>query len=201
MSVADFAKLCAIRRDDKGLADEMLHDVATRLQAEGLTLAGVLQRDTMREGRRRCDMDLIDLGSGDILRISEDRGNEARGCRLDTSAMADAAARIESGIALGANLVIINKFGKAEGEGRGLRDVIAVALAQDIPVLLGVSETSIEALRAFAGDYCTVTSPDREFLDTWLVGNLLTIGGRAIDSRGAGDVIEAARSRLSVGIS
>ena len=62
-------------------------------------------------------MDLIDLSSGRIIRISEDHGNGARGCGMDTSALVEAAAVVEETIRTGAlDLFIVNKFAKAEEE-------------------------------------------------------------------------------------
>ncbi len=105
-------------------------------------------------------MGLVDISSGIRLRISEDRGNEARGCRLNTGALAAAAARLLGQIDQGADLLVLNKFGKAEAEGGGMRDVIAAAILADIPVLLGVGESMVEALQDFADGYCHVVEPD-----------------------------------------
>ncbi|MDR3494034.1 MAG: DUF2478 domain-containing protein [Ancalomicrobiaceae bacterium] len=161
--------ICAIRRSDPATADALLAEAVSLARTRGLRLAGVVQRDERRPGRRRCDMDLIDLSSGRIIRISEDRGNEARGCRMDTSALTEAAARVEETIRIGdLDLVILNKFAKAEEEGGGMRDAIAVAISRDIPVLIGVGLLAVPALEAFAGEFCAIIDPDRAAMRAWL---------------------------------
>jgi nucleoside-triphosphatase THEP1 len=164
-----FARFCAIRRTDPIATDALLAAAAARAKAAGLKLAGVLQREVHRPGRRRCDMDLIDLASDIVVRISEDRGNLAQGCRVDTGALAEAAELVERGVRVGApDLVILNKFGKAEEEGRGMRDAICAALLADIPVLLSVGELALPAFELFAGDLCTVIEADAAVLSEWL---------------------------------
>jgi len=161
-------KLCAIRRDDPQRADALLAAVASHLRDHGARVVGVLQQDTVRDGRRRCDMELVDLRTGTRMAISRDRGDHARGCRLDEGGMAAAAARIEAQIRDGADIVIINKFGKAEAEGRGLRDAIAQALLHEIPVLTGISDIATNAFQAFAGELGAILDTDMETIVRWL---------------------------------
>jgi len=164
-----FTQLCAIRRSDPIAADALTATVARRAKAAGLKLAGVLQRDLHRPGRRRCDMDLIDLATGRIIRISEDRGNLARGCRMNTGALLEAAEMVEDAIRTGApDLVILNKFGKAEEEGGGMRDAIAASLSGGIPVFIGVGTPAIPALGQFAGELLTLIDADEGVVTAWL---------------------------------
>ncbi len=118
-------------------------------------------------------MDLIDLASDTITRISEDRGNLAQGCRVDTGALAEAVEMVERSIRIGApDLVILNKFGKAEENGAGMRHAIGTALLADIPVLLSVSELALPAFELFAGDPCTVIEADAQVLSEWMIDRL-----------------------------
>ena len=114
-------------------------------------------------------MDLIDLASDTIVRISEDRGNLAQGCRTDAGGLAEAAEMVERSIRIGApDLVILNKFGKAEENGGGMRHAIGAALLADIPVLLSVGDLALPAFEHFAGDLCTVIEADAQVLNEWL---------------------------------
>ena len=83
----------------------------------------------------------------------EDRGAGARGCRLDEAALAEATARIEGSLEHAPQLLILNKFGKVECEGGGLRDLIASAIDRGIPVIIGVPERNLDAWRSFAGEF------------------------------------------------
>ena len=179
------AAVCAVLREEARATDDLLVRVAERARAAGLRLAGALQKDEPRPRRRRCEMFLSDLTSGRLIRISEDRGDLAQGCRLDPGALTEAAALIERAIrSASPDLVILNKFGKAEAEeGGGVRDAIAAALEADIPVLIGVAEAYAPALRDFAGDLCAIAA-DEAAVWRWLEARL---GERA--RFGAGEAV------------
>ncbi len=167
------AAVCAVLRDDARAADALFVRVAERARSAGLRLAGALQKDAPHPGRSRCDMFLSDLTSGRRIRISEDRGDLAQGCHLDPGALTEAAELIERAIRDAApDLVILNKFGKAEAEeGGGVRDAIAAALDADIPVLIGVAPAYAPALKDFAGDLCAIAA-DEAAVWRWLEARL-----------------------------
>lgn len=126
--------------------------------AAGLHVAGMIQHDERRPDRRRCDMTLVDLGSGRRIALSEDRGKDTRGCRMDHAALEEAA-----GLALAAlsaerlpDLLILSKFGKREIEGHGFRQVVEKAVELGVPLLVGVTADHVEGFRAFGGGLETV---------------------------------------------
>ncbi|MCB1361426.1 MAG: DUF2478 domain-containing protein [Rhodobacter sp.] len=134
----------------RGAGDRLLADVAARLSAEGWRLSGVVQVNTDRPGSRRCDMDLRVLGRGEVVRISQALGEASQGCRLDPEGLETAVALVETTMAPLPRLLILNKFGKAEVEGRGFRALIGEALAQGVPVLLGLKRDNLPGFEAFA---------------------------------------------------
>ena len=143
-----------------GAADRLLADTASALQAQGWRLAGAVQDNLDRGEEHACDMDLRILGDdGPAIRISQALGTCATGCRLDSGALQEAVGRAEIVLAAGADLVIVNKFGKQECYGRGFRDFIAEALAQDIPVLLSVPPEQLDGFHDFAGDLAEKVAP------------------------------------------
>ena len=147
--------------DTAGAADRLLADTAHALQAQGWRLAGAVQDNLDRGPDHACDMDLRILGDdGPAIRISQNLGSCASGCRLDTGALALAVGRAEVALAQGADLVIVNKFGKQECYGRGFRDFIAEALAQGIPVLLSVPAEQMDGFHEFAGDLAEPVTRD-----------------------------------------
>lgn len=146
------AAVTAIVYTDSRQAAAMLRRVAQLLEAAGVSLAGFVQHDVERPGRSRCDMQLANLATGDALPISQDRGPGARGCRLDADGLMRALVTAERALAQGPALLILNKFGKTEAEGGGFRPLIAEAIAQEVPVLLGVPWRNIDSWRAFAGE-------------------------------------------------
>jgi hypothetical protein len=112
-------------------------------------------------------MDIRVLPDGPTLRISQNLGPQARGCRLDTDALETAVALVAARLSAGADLLILNKFGKHEAEGRGFRDVIATAVAMDVPVLVGLNALNRAAFERFAGGLAIEVPPDPAALRAW----------------------------------
>jgi hypothetical protein len=122
-------------------------------------------------------MDVRVLPDGAILRISQDLGPQSRGCRLDPAALETAVGLVAASLSSGADLLIVNKFGKHEAEGRGFRDVIAEAVAMDIPVLVGLNAINRPAFESFADGLAVQLPSDPTALMAWVddlsVGNLM----------------------------
>jgi nucleoside-triphosphatase THEP1 len=144
-------KLAYVTLQGRGRTDALIAEVAARLTADGVRLAGTVQSNIERPDRRKCDMDLAILPDGPVVRISEDRGALARGCLLDSGALEQTVVEVQSRLPQ-AEVLIVNKFGKREAEGRGLVPVIAEALDMGLPVLIGVNGLNLAAFLAFAGE-------------------------------------------------
>lgn len=130
----------------------IMSEVADHLTGRGFRCAGFVQRDVPRPGRSRCDMLLADVATGATIAISQDRGPGARGCRLDEGELARAIMATMAALAHAPDLLLINKFGKAEAEGRGFVPLIGEAAAQGVPLLIAVPWRNIESWRRFAGE-------------------------------------------------
>jgi nucleoside-triphosphatase THEP1 len=135
--------------------DPVMDRLAQALEARGVRLAGFVQRNLPRAGRRRCDMALQEISSGEIIAISQDRGPLARGCQLDVSELLRGLQLGRKALARKPDLLLINKFGKTEGEGGGFRPLIAEALELDVPVLVAVPWRNIDSWRLFSSDMST----------------------------------------------
>jgi len=160
----------------RGDTDLLLAALAERLAALGLRTCGTVQINSRPDGGSDvgaddgpCDMDVKILPDGPDIRISQSLGKDARGCRLDPSALETAVGHVATSLAHGADVMIINKFGKHEADGRGFRDLIGEALALDIPVLVGLNQRNEEAFRAFIGEAGTPLAPDAEVLLDWVL--------------------------------
>lgn len=154
--------------EGRGETDLLLHDVARAAEARGLRLCGTVQVNTNCGEDRPCDMDVEVLPDGPVIRISQSLGPGARGCRLDPSALELAVAAAEARLADGCDLVIINKFGKHEAEGRGFRTLIAEALSQEVPVLVGTNRLNAPHLTAFSGGVAEALAPELSQILDWL---------------------------------
>lgn len=174
-SRAETLLIGAVRAQHSTDAAALFERLGARLRSQGIRLAGVRQVNAPRPGSCRCDMTLEDLRDGAVLRISEDRGPEARGCRLDRGALAEASQRVADAIRGGADLVILNKFGKAESEGAGMRDNITLAVEQGTPVLIAVADEHLPHLMEFAGPLAARLSLSGAEIEQWL-GAVLPAG-------------------------
>jgi len=147
--------------------DAALAGVATTLRGAGVRLAGAVQFNTPRRDRCRCEMSLEDLATGRVVDISEDRGPLARGCRLNPSALETVVGLATAAVEQGADLLIVNKFGKHEIEGGGFRAVIAAAVDAGIPVLVAVGRDNAAAWQSFTDGGFTVLPAEIRRILAW----------------------------------
>jgi len=153
-----------------------------RLRDLGIALAGALQRtpEDMTH-RHACDLLIEDLATGEVTAIAEHRGKEARGCRLDVGLLTEVSEAVLSSLrSEEPRLLIINKFGKIEADGGGLRQSVAEAVELGIPVLVGVPARNLDRWRAFAGALAVELPVDDVAVARWLAGHGLDagVGGR-----------------------
>lgn len=159
-------KLGYVNVQGKGRIDLLLAEVVERLEARGVAMAGTVQTNIERHDRPRCDMDLRLLPDGPVVRISVDRGAEARGCRLDAGALEQSVLWVASALE-NAELLVVNKFGKQESEGKGLAGSIADAIGRGIPVLVGVNGLNLPAFLEFTDGVAQELTPDAGRIADW----------------------------------
>lgn len=164
---------------ERGDTDLLLASLADRLQDRHIRTCGTVQINSEREDCGLCDMDVKVLPDGPVIRISQDLGKKARGCRLDPNALEAAVGQVQARLSQGAEVLIINKFGKHEAEGRGFRDLIAEALSRDIPVLVGLNRLNETAFQEFAAGLAVELPPHADELAKWLEAHLPEARGAA----------------------
>lgn len=144
--------LTAIVYDEGAIVAGISHMIVEQWRRKRLRVCGLMERQIARPGRRRCDVLVTELASGEQVAISEDRGEFARGCMLIPDAFAHAISLVSKALDNDAQRLIINKFGKTETEGGGLRAAIACAIEKELPAVVFVPRRNIEAWREFAGE-------------------------------------------------
>lgn len=156
----------------RGQADLQLTELADLLISRGMCVGGVVQSNTTCGDNDLCDMDVRTLPDGPVFRISQSLGAGSRGCRLDPAALEQAVGCVTKALddASGTDvqLLIVNKFGKHEADGRGFRPVIAEAMMSGIPVLTAVNPTNLDAFEAFAGGMATCLPSELPALLDWV---------------------------------
>jgi nucleoside-triphosphatase THEP1 len=161
--------IACVAAKGRGAVDLLFQEVAARLAAEGWRLAGAVQVNCGRDDVEHCDMDIRVLPEGGIYRISQQLGRGSSGCRLNPDALERAVAEA-TGLWERPDLLIVNKFGKMEGEGRGFRDLIARAVAEGVPVLIGVNGLNRDALEAFLGSPAPLVAAEVGAVLAWAAG-------------------------------
>lgn len=163
MAVEMSSNILAVVYSDGLAADRLLADIAYRLRDDGVVVAGLVQLNTFVRDRAKCDMAVEELYSRTVYQLSEERGPAAKGCRLDHTKLTEAAGLFSEALKQRLELVVLNKFGKVEAEGGGLRDALGHAVALEVPLIVGVPYRNLDQWRNFAdglADECEVSAPD-----------------------------------------
>jgi hypothetical protein len=132
--------------------DPVIARAVARLEARRLKPRGLLQHGVPGCGKACATLYLDDIGMQRQVCIFEDRGPQARGCRLDTAGLTVAAGWLREAVEARPDVLFVNRFGKHEGEGRGLREEIGMAVAAGIPTVIAVNRQYLLQWRAFAGE-------------------------------------------------
>ncbi|MDV7144407.1 DUF2478 domain-containing protein [Tropicimonas sp. TH_r6] len=161
-------KLAHIRSETPGEINETLRALARHMNERGARVVGGVQVNrAATSADAPSDMDLELLPDGKVIRISQRLGPGSSGCRLDPAQLETAVGICSGRLANGADLLIVNKFGAHEAEGRGFRDLIGQALAEDVPVVVGVASAKLPAFRDFVGDLSQELPCELDALRAW----------------------------------
>lgn len=169
MPDAGRSALAAIHYERGGNVDALLLQTCDALRAQGLRPGGVIQRSSGDFGDCATSVDVVDLRSAVAFGIWEARGVCASGCRLDERGLIDAEATIVASLGEGIDLLVINRFGRAESLGRGLTGCIAAAIEAGVPVLTAVRPPYDAAWRAFHGGLAEDLPADSRSVIGWAV--------------------------------
>jgi hypothetical protein len=144
--------------------DQILHEFASGLNANGHRAVGIVQL-----GRHYPDASLSAtlVPTGEQLRLFQDMDAHSTGCRLDLGQLTGAGERIARILDEGADILIVNRFGRQEREGKGLAHLVEYALGADIPVVIAVPSHHFADWITFAGGMTVKLHCDRESLDAW----------------------------------
>jgi hypothetical protein len=146
--------------------DDLMARVARTLRAEGLAVGGVVQ-STACSGDVCGQMLLTDIETGLVVNLTQNLGKLATACHLDSSALAGICGSLERQVEAGLDLVLLNRFGKAEIEGHGLRGVLEKAVMTETSVLLTVRPDYADAWRDYHGGLADDLPIDEEAVLAW----------------------------------
>ena len=159
--------LAAIRYEAGFDINRTLRKVVVLLRKLGFELGGVVQ-EVEAEGDPSCArLNIVDIRSNETACITQERGKNSRGCKLDPRGLAEISHCIKDAIDARVDLVIINKFGRAESEHGGLLSCITDAVTAGIPVLTTVREPYLESWHSFHGGLAIELSPSVNSILKW----------------------------------
>ncbi|WP_171052657.1 DUF2478 domain-containing protein [Ruegeria sediminis] len=164
-------KIGVVSAEGRGETDRLLAEVADAMQAEGIRTAGIVKvLEHVSAFENGCDMKVRVLPDGPVIKITQSLGQGSGSCRLDPSAIAESVAQVENGTLDDAHLLILNKFGPEEINGRGFRGVIGKALDLGIPVLVGIGSASRAEFDTFSGGLAETLPGETEAIRDWCMG-------------------------------
>jgi nucleoside-triphosphatase THEP1 len=147
--------------------DGLLAQFAGDLVRRGHRLGGIVQWNTKGERGQRERMDVIDLMTGEAVRICQSLGKGAAACKLNPAGLAEGATAVSRAVTAGVELVVVNKFSKQEAAGRGLRAEIADAVTAGLPLLTAVPDNCYAAWMRFTGGFGTTLLCERRVIEDW----------------------------------
>lgn len=166
-------KICAaILFNSNSEIEQLFDQVVDVLKRKDARLAGYLQREA-KKGEGCCStLFMENIANGDRTIFTQSLGAESTGCRLDPFALAELSKNLVSEIDDNTEMLILNRFGKGESEGQGLRIAIEKAIELNIPVLMAVRNDYITAWREFSGEFGIEIEPTKDAVLRWC-GNVL----------------------------
>ena len=167
MEAAGDFLIAAICTSTTGEADDLVFEFATTLKNRGLNIRGLAQQ-TKHEGAT-CELLLVDIHSGDTYPITQDLGACSTACRLDTQALSEASIVLRLAQDESPDLVIANRFGKQEAEGRGFAAEMLQLMSMEIPLLTIVQEKYLGNWREFTGGLSLELQPDAKSIQDWFL--------------------------------
>jgi hypothetical protein len=159
-------KIAVIQGAPAASIQQLFATLADRWQPS-LRLAGVVAEDHGLADRACSAGYLRSLRNGERFRIFQDLGPGSTGCHLAGEGALAATVAVQRDIANGCDLVVLNKFGKLEAGGGGLRDAFSEAIEWGIPVLTSVSPAFATAWQEFAGSLSVVLPADGDRIEAW----------------------------------
>ena len=161
------AKVGVLLYDKTIEVDAILTASIDLIRAQGLSVAGLLQRfgDRLPNGKR--SMRVEDIATGQTIRLDQPRGPGAVACMLDPDALARSACLLQRAVGSGADVILVSRFGNAEADGGGMRAEIADAICSGTAVVIPVRYSLLDDLEGFLGGPAPLLLPSPMAIADW----------------------------------
>ena len=168
--------LAALVYDGHDDPDTVLREFANELNARGFRAVGMVQAGQCADS----SLSAVLVHTGETLLLAQDFDPNAQGCRLDLDRLNNAAVRVADALDIGADLLIVNRFGKRERDGKGLTHLIQRALDADTPVVIAVSSAQFDEWVKYSDGMSVKLACESQAVDAWW-RNVSTRVPRAVD--------------------
>jgi nucleoside-triphosphatase THEP1 len=156
----------AKKGDRKGLAR-----FVESLKKSNVRVGGILQEkiDLGDNGMGRVEAINIATGQRTSINKPTSETSRSRDCSLDVSALTATTAILRTAIEDRVDLIVVEKFGDEEREGKGLTDEILQGIAAGIPLLIAVPESNLDVWTECSGGMGDVLPFDETAFHGWWV--------------------------------
>ena len=165
-TIAPFA--AAVYNPDTGDRMALLKFVEKQ-KALNLRIGGVLQEAVYDAKGQMLGFYAIDVSSNHRIPISRPT-KDSNECGLDVSALAQTTEIIRQAIHDQVDLMVVEKFGEKEQEGKGLIDEIMQTIVEGIPLLISVPETALPIWQERSGELGSVLGFSEAVFEGWWAG-------------------------------
>ena len=162
--------------------DRVFNEVFRHFSSVGYQVHGMLQTEDPQIDSCCPTMFLRNLQGESSIQISQALGKGSSGCRVDPGAIAEATVQLENELDSDIDLLILNRFGRCESEGGGLRPAIEKAVSKNIPVLIAVRPKYKAQWDDFVGDFSRNLNCDCEEIIDWCNSALGIVSERTLSN-------------------
>ncbi|MDH5355856.1 MAG: DUF2478 domain-containing protein [Gammaproteobacteria bacterium] len=159
---ANFA--AAVYEPDSGNRMALLKFVE-KLMNLNVRVGGVLQEAVYNSENEVTGLNAINVATGQRMPIS--RPAKHSECGLDVSALAETSGIIRQAIDDQVDLIVVEKFGELEQDGRGLIDEILLTISEGIPLLISVPKAALPIWQERSGELGSVLAFSEEAFEGW----------------------------------
>lgn len=169
MSVETVHRFAAVVYPPRVKAVGFLARLAARVRVDGYRVAGIVQEHVTADDGTFLGIDAVDVATGRRVPIKRSDTGSARSaqCALDTRQLAETSPILRAAVAERPDLIVLDKFGIEEQNGRGLTDEIMAILSEGIPFLISVPEPVLGMWRDRTGELGDELAMDDGALDAW----------------------------------
>lgn len=139
---------------------------AEKQKALNFRIGGVLQEAVFDATGQISAFNAIDVSNNRRIPISLPARNNDE-CGLDVSALAQTTLIIRQAISDQVDLMVVEKFGEQEQEGKGLIDEIMQTIVEGIPLLICVPEAALPVWQEISGELGSVLDFSEVVFETW----------------------------------